>query len=140
MVRTALAGRLRLRIIFLGSGSLVRVLRNIGAPLRLGESSTAYDDMMEIMKVWYVITYRSSSDLDPDAPRSVRVARVDPSTGDPLRIVDANGKTIPASVVAEVSDTLAKSCGEKRWKSLPIRLVPNLLQTPLLTSSSVSRL
>ena len=68
--------------------------------------------MMEIMKVWYVITYRSSSDLDPDAPRSLRVARVDPNTGDPLLIVDANGKTIPARVVAEDSDTPAKSFWE----------------------------
>jgi len=46
----------------------VRVLRNIGAPPWWGESSTAYDEMMEIMKAWSVITYRSSSDLDLDAP------------------------------------------------------------------------
>ena len=37
-----------------------------------------YDDMMENLKVRYVITYRSSNDLDPNTPRSVRVALLIP--------------------------------------------------------------
>jgi hypothetical protein len=80
----------------------------------LEESSTAYDDMMEIMKVWYVITYRSSCDLDPDAPRSVRVACVDPSTGDPLLIVDANGKTIPAGWLPRTAIARSKVSGKQK--------------------------
>jgi hypothetical protein len=80
----------------------------------LEESSTAYDDMMEIMKVWYVITYRSSCDLDPDAPRSVRVACVDPSTGDPLLIVDANGKTIPAGWLPRTAIARPKVSGKQK--------------------------
>jgi hypothetical protein len=67
--------------------------------------SPIYDDMMENLKVRYVLTYRSSNDLDPNTPRSVRVALVDPNTGGPLRIVDANAKTIPAMVVVQDSYT-----------------------------------
>jgi Ca-activated chloride channel homolog len=67
--------------------------------------SPIYDDMMENLKVRYVLTYRSSNDLDPNTPRFVRVALVDPNTGGPLRIVDANAKTIPAMVVVQDSYT-----------------------------------
>jgi Ca-activated chloride channel homolog len=67
--------------------------------------SPIYDDMMENLKVRYVLTYRSSNNLDPNTPRSVRVALVDPNTGGPLRIVDANAKTVPAMVVVQDSYT-----------------------------------
>jgi len=74
-------------------------------PENIVDLSPIYDDMMENLKVRYVLTYRSSKDLDPNTPRSVRVALVDPNTGGPLRIVDANAKTIPAMVVVQDSYT-----------------------------------
>lgn len=67
--------------------------------------------MMENLRVRYVITYRSSNDLDPNSPRSVRVALVDPKTGGPLQIIDTNGKTIAANVIVEDTYTPSKLSG-----------------------------
>lgn len=69
------------------------------APENMIDLSATYDDMMENLKVRYVITYRSSSDGDLSIPRTVRVELVNPSNGEPLEIVDSNGKTIRAKVV-----------------------------------------
>jgi hypothetical protein len=69
--------------------------------------------MMGNLKVHYVIKYRSSNDLGPNTPRSVRVALVDPKTGDPLRVVDANGKAISPSMVVQDSYIPSKSSGDK---------------------------
>jgi Ca-activated chloride channel family protein len=44
------------------------------APENTINLSPIYDDMMENLRVRYVIAYRSSNDLDPNSPRSVRVA------------------------------------------------------------------
>ena len=65
--------------------------------------SSVYDDMMENLRVRYVITYRSSNDLDLNSPRSVRVELVDSKTGGPLQITDERGRTIPAHVVVQGS-------------------------------------
>jgi Ca-activated chloride channel family protein len=64
------------------------------APENMIDLSATYDDRMENLKVRYVITYRSSSDGDLSIPRTVRVELVNPSNGEPLEIVDSNGKTI----------------------------------------------
>ena len=64
--------------------------------------SPIYDDVIENLKVRYVITYRSSSD-NMSSPRKVRVELVDPTAGKPLQIVDSNGKTVHASVVVQSS-------------------------------------
>lgn len=63
--------------------------------------SPVYDDMMENLKVRYVITYKSSNNIDANAPRSVRVELVDPQTGGPLVIRDANGRIVRASVILQ---------------------------------------
>ena len=63
--------------------------------------SSVYDDMMENLKVRYVITYKSSNNLDANASRSVRVELVDPQTGGPLIIRDANGRIVRASVILQ---------------------------------------
>jgi hypothetical protein len=56
-----------------------------------------YDDMMEHLRVRYVLTYPSSG---PDAGAgNVRVELVDPRTGAPLRVADASGKRITPTVV-----------------------------------------
>jgi VWFA-related protein len=59
------------------------------------------DDMMENLRLRYVITYKSSSQTSPGVPRTVRVELVNSKTGGPLEIVDANGKTIRTSVILQ---------------------------------------
>jgi VWFA-related protein len=58
-----------------------------------------YDDLMENLRVRYVITYKSTS--NSDAERTVRVDLVDPKTGRPLEIVDAAGKPIRSKLLFE---------------------------------------
>jgi VWFA-related protein len=65
--------------------------------------SSTYDDMMENLKVRYVISYQSSDDRDLSSPRAVRVELVDPDTGGPLQIVDEKGQRARASVVVQDS-------------------------------------
>lgn len=55
-----------------------------------------YDDVMEHLRVRYVLTYASSS---PDGAGNVRVELVDPRTGAPLRVTDPSGKVIRAKVI-----------------------------------------
>jgi len=69
------------------------------APEETIDLSATYDDIIENLKVRYVIAYKSSTDADSNSPRTVRVELVNARTGDPLQIVDANGKTIRAKVI-----------------------------------------
>lgn len=62
-----------------------------------------YDDLMENLRVRYVITYKSTAEADLNTARTVRVELVDPKTGGPLEIVDASGKTIRSRVYVEDS-------------------------------------
>jgi Ca-activated chloride channel family protein len=55
-----------------------------------------YDDVMEHLRVRYVLTYASST--ANDSARSIRVELVDPRTGTPLRITDPSGKRITPQV------------------------------------------
>ena len=73
------------------------------SPDTMIDVSAIYDDIMENLRVRYVITYRSSSNADPRLPRTVRVELIDPNTGGPLEIVDQNGHTIRADVVIQAS-------------------------------------
>jgi hypothetical protein len=61
--------------------------------------STIYDDLLENLKVRYVLAYRSSA--SGDSPRAVRVELVNSRTGGPLQIVDKEGRPIRAMVVAQ---------------------------------------
>jgi VWFA-related protein len=63
--------------------------------------SAIYDDLLENLKERYVITYQSSSDLDLNTPRTIRVQLVDRVTGGPLEIVDEGGRTIRANVIVQ---------------------------------------
>jgi len=69
------------------------------------------DDIMENLKLRYVITYKSSATGNMEAPRKVRVELVNPKTGGPIQIVDASGRTIPAHVVLEDSYVASKAIG-----------------------------
>ena len=63
--------------------------------------SGIYDDLMENLRVRYVITYRSSSDAEANLPRSVRIELVDPRTGGPLHIVDTSGRPVRWQTIVE---------------------------------------
>ena len=60
-----------------------------------------YDDIMENLRLRYVVTYVSSNPATAGPPRSVRIDLVDPKTGGPLKIHDATGKLIPAKVFVQ---------------------------------------
>jgi Ca-activated chloride channel family protein len=62
-------------------------------------------DIVENLKVRYVISYKSSNRGIPGTPRKVRVELVEAGTANPLRIVDNNGRPVRARVIAEASYT-----------------------------------
>jgi VWFA-related protein len=74
------------------------------SPQNTLDLSATYDDVMENLKVRYVISYRSST-KDTNSSRNVRVELVNPKTGKPLQIVDASGRTIKARVILQTSYT-----------------------------------
>lgn len=74
--------------------------------------SAIYDDLLENLRVRYVITYRSSNAGNLNSPRTVRVELVAPKTGGPLRIVDSNGRPIRASVILQDSYVPAKTAAQ----------------------------
>jgi VWFA-related protein len=77
--------------------------------------STTYDDLLENLKVRYVLAYRSSA--SGDLPRTVRVELVNPRTGGPLQIVDKEGRPIRAMVVAQESYSPAQASKSAPGKS-----------------------
>jgi VWFA-related protein len=62
-----------------------------------------YDDIMENLRVRYVVTYVSSNTATVGPPRSIRIELVNPKTGAPLKIHDATGKLIPAKVFVQAA-------------------------------------
>ncbi|PYX45036.1 MAG: hypothetical protein DMG83_11235 [Acidobacteria bacterium] len=73
------------------------------SPENTVDLSSVYDDMMENLRVRYVIAYRSSNELDLSSPRTVRIELVDSKTGGPLQITDQSGRPIPARIVVQDS-------------------------------------
>ncbi|HLH42612.1 MAG TPA: VWA domain-containing protein [Bryobacteraceae bacterium] len=63
--------------------------------------SDAYDDVLESLRVRYVVTYKSSAAGDSQPARSVRVELIDPASGGPIEIVDANGKPVRSKLSFE---------------------------------------
>lgn len=84
---------------------MLEVARTSGGRLYSPKStldlSAIYDDIMENLKVRYVVTYQSSSGSKGNTPRTVRVELVDPKTGKPLQIMDQNGRPIHAAAIAQ---------------------------------------
>jgi hypothetical protein len=72
------------------------------SPQNTLDMSAIYDDIIENLKVRYVISYLSST-KDKNSSRNVRVELVNPRTGKPLQIVDASGRTIKTSVIVQSS-------------------------------------
>lgn len=62
-----------------------------------------YDDIMENLRLRYVLTYVSSNEGTSGPPREIRVELIDPKTGAPLRFHDSSGKAIIAKVFVQGS-------------------------------------
>jgi VWFA-related protein len=62
------------------------------------EIPAVYDDIMEKLRLRYVVTYVSSNAECSGSPRRIRVELIDPKTGQVLKIRDSNGKAITANV------------------------------------------
>lgn len=67
------------------------------------EVPAIYDDLMENLRVRYVIKYVSSNTATIGPPRNIHVELIDPATGGPLKIHDANGKIVAAKVYLQAS-------------------------------------
>ncbi len=75
------------------------------SPKTVVDLPAAYDDIMENLKVRYVITYRSSDNARSNKARTVHVDLVNPATGQSLRITDENGATVRPTVILQESYT-----------------------------------
>jgi VWFA-related protein len=73
------------------------------APQSEVEVPAIYDDIMENLRVRYVITYVSSNPATSGLPRKIRVELIDPKTGQPLKFRDSNGKPVMARVFVQES-------------------------------------
>jgi VWFA-related protein len=71
-----------------------------------------YDDIMENLRVRYVVSYVSSNPATVGPPRKVQVELIDPQTGDALKIHDANGKPVAAKIYVQESFSLEKTPGD----------------------------
>jgi hypothetical protein len=60
-----------------------------------------YDDIMENLRVRYVITYVSSNPAPSGPPRTLRVQLINPKTGGPLEVRDAEGKPVTAKLYVQ---------------------------------------
>ena len=70
--------------------------------------AAVYDDLMENLRVRYVIIYKSAARPEEHGPRTVRIELVNSSTGGPLRIVDADAKPVhPRTLVEGTYDPAA---------------------------------
>jgi Ca-activated chloride channel family protein len=65
------------------------------------ELPAIYDDIMENLRLRYVVTYVSSNTATSGPPRKIRVDLIDPRTGEALKIRDSNGKLIAARVFVQ---------------------------------------
>lgn len=83
------------------------------SPTTSVDLSGIYDDMIENLKVRYVITYKSSTAQALNSPRTVKVELVNPKSGAPLQILDASGRTIHAHLTLEDSYVPSKAVGSQ---------------------------
>jgi len=67
------------------------------------EVAAIYDDIMENLRVRYVITYVSSNPATSGPPRKIRVELIDPKTGQPLKFRDSSGKPVTARLFVQES-------------------------------------
>ena len=65
------------------------------------ELPAIYDDIMENLRVRYVITYVSSNTATVGPPRKIQVELVNPKNGQALKIHDATGKPVAAKIFVQ---------------------------------------
>ena len=70
-----------------------------------------YDDIMENLRIRYVVTYVSSNPSSAGPPRSIQVDLIDPKTGQALRIRDASGKPVAAKIFLQETYTPKSATG-----------------------------
>jgi VWFA-related protein len=73
------------------------------SPQAIVDLPAIFDDLMENLRVRYVITYKSTGDPNVNRARTVQVELIDSRTREPLRIADANGKTVHAKIIVKDS-------------------------------------
>jgi VWFA-related protein len=83
-----------------------------------------YDDIMENLRLRYLITYVSSNKATSGPPREIRVELIDPKTGAPLKIRDSSGKTIVAKVFVQQSYSPGTSAALAKPSNTTERLSP----------------
>jgi Ca-activated chloride channel homolog len=71
----------------------------------LFDITAIYDDLMEHLRLRYVIRYFASATHGISTMRRVRVSLIDPRTRGPLRVTDAAGKAVTTQVSADASYT-----------------------------------
>jgi len=75
------------------------------------EFPAIYDDIMENLRLRYVITYISSNPATSGPQRRIQVQLINPQTGEPLKIVDSSGKPVTARVFVQGSYSPATAVG-----------------------------
>jgi VWFA-related protein len=75
------------------------------------EIPAIYDDIMENLRVRYVVTYVSSNPTISGPPRHIRVELINPQTGQPLTIRDSNSKPVAAKVFIQEAYSAAAASG-----------------------------
>jgi hypothetical protein len=91
---------------------LAHIARASGGRMYSPDSSldlaTVYDDLMENLRVRYVIIYKSAARPEEHGPRRVRAELVNSRTGGPLRIAVADAKPVhPRALVEETYNPAA---------------------------------
>lgn len=65
------------------------------------ETPAVYDDIMENLRIRYLVTYVSSNPAALGPPRKIRVELINPKSEAPLVIRDERGKSIAAKVFVQ---------------------------------------
>jgi VWFA-related protein len=73
---------------------------------------SVYDDIMENLRLRYVITYVSSNPATSGLARSIRVELIDPKTGQALKIRDSSGAPITAKVFVQETYSPLSATGD----------------------------
>ena len=67
------------------------------------EIPAIYDDIMENLRLRYVVAYVSSNAEMAGPPRKIRVELIDPQSGESLKFRDSSGKPITSKVFVQES-------------------------------------